>query len=105
LIWFAPSNYELWVFFTLTLGDSYFPFLAYSCFPITLGMTKSVNSRGIYPVYAKFNSTLNRMYGFTVVLCAPTIRPIATPYCPTTKSDRGNMHICISKLTRLHNEG
>jgi len=23
------------VFFTLTLGDSYFPFLAYSCFPIT----------------------------------------------------------------------
>jgi len=31
----APSNYELWVFFTLTLGDSYFPFLAYSCFPIT----------------------------------------------------------------------
>jgi len=35
LIWLAPSNYELWVFFTLTLGDSYFPFLAYSCFPIT----------------------------------------------------------------------
>ena len=23
------------MFFTLTLGDSYFPFLAYSCFPIT----------------------------------------------------------------------
>ena len=35
LIWFAPSNYELWVFFTLTLGDSYFPKLAYSYFPIT----------------------------------------------------------------------
>ena len=36
LIWFAPSNYELWVFFTLTLGDSYFPKLAYSYFPITI---------------------------------------------------------------------
>lgn len=35
LMWLASSNYELWVFFTLTLGDSYFPFLAYSCFPIT----------------------------------------------------------------------
>ena len=29
------------MFFTLTLGDSYFPFLAYSYFPITLQPGKS----------------------------------------------------------------
>ena len=28
------------MFFTLTLGDSYFPFLAYSCFPITAELFK-----------------------------------------------------------------
>ena len=29
--------------FTLTLGDSYLPFLAYSCFPITMGLYISRN--------------------------------------------------------------
>ena len=31
------------MFFTLTLGDSYFPFLAYSCFPITTTPQAIVN--------------------------------------------------------------
>jgi hypothetical protein len=66
LIWFAPSNYELWVFFTLTLGDSYFPFLAYSCFPITTNPDGSVQgmfrATGVRPkVYEKMLT-----YGITL---------------------------------------
>ena len=56
LIWFAPSNYELWVFFTLTLGDSYFPFLASSCFPITCAHDSSNYEVGLGTMNPKYCS-------------------------------------------------
>jgi hypothetical protein len=69
LIWLAPSNYELWVFFTLTLGDSYFPFLAYSYFPITLGagvaipVTKTIDIDARYRYFGTSNVTLSNKNG------------------------------------------
>jgi len=60
LIWFAPSNYELWVFFTLTLGDSYFPFLAYSCFPITGVLAYSCFEQRHLNLKGNINTRANR---------------------------------------------
>ncbi len=40
------------MFFTLTLGDSYFPFLAYSCFPITAtSLVYNINMDNSFAVY------------------------------------------------------
>ena len=45
------------MFFTLTLGDSYFPFLAYSCFPITgLEWNLKVTAQDMGHILEKFTA-------------------------------------------------
>ena len=63
---------------------------------------KSINSGGIYPIYAEVDGAVNGRYRCFIVLRPPTERPTSSTNGPGPQAKSSDLHIAVTKLSGLH---
>ena len=64
-----------------------------------LGVAQAVDRRGVNPIDAQFQGTVNGADGFRVILRSPTELPIAAAHGPSAKADRGQPQAGVPELS------
>ena len=67
-----------------------------------LGVSETVDGRGIDPVHAGVERSVNGGNRVIVILLAPAELPAAAAHRPGPDTERRNLHIAVAQLLQLH---